>query len=184
MRRTEEQVSRTLHLWRAPPAPEPPSLPKEEVAVLGQRPAAPMKRGVGNGANPRPPRAAPSNRGRRESRGPGPLLELPPGGACPPPMPLRQERFLPRLRPAGCDWTSVPEMRVEEGPRSPWAECPADSGANASARSGARGAVAPGGYTPDHPLVQAIAQAIDQWARSQATQRQPPGAPTWRQYPR
>ena len=73
VRRTEDQVSRTLHLWPAPPAPEPSSPPKEEVAMLGQRPAAPVERGVGNIANPRPPRAASFNCGRRERRGPGPL---------------------------------------------------------------------------------------------------------------
>ena len=43
------------------------------------------------------------------------------------------------LRSAECERNSVTEMQVEEGPRSPWAERPTESGANASARSGARG---------------------------------------------
>ena len=51
--------------------------------------------------------------------------------------------FLPGLRPAGCECAAVSEMRVGEGPRSPWAERPADSGANASARSGGTGGRCP-----------------------------------------
>ena len=42
---------------------------------------------------------------------------------------------------------------------------------------GPGGPLPPEGYTPDHPLVQAIALAVDQWARSQAMPQTPPGAP-------
>ena len=68
VRRTEEQLSRTLYLWSAPLAPEPLSPPKKEVALLGREPAVPKESRVGNGADPRPPRTVPSYRGRREIR--------------------------------------------------------------------------------------------------------------------
>ena len=48
---------------------------------------------------------------------------------------------------------------------------------------GAGGPFPPGGYTLDHQLVQVIAQAVEQWVRSQAVPRPRPGAPAWRQYP-
>ena len=174
VRRTEEQVSRTLHLWRAPPAPEPSPPPKEEVAVLGQRPAAQVERGVGNGANPRPPRAAPPNRGRRGRRGPGPLC-----WNCH--LEGHAHRQCPYPRGDFCQDCGQPGVT---GPRCPRCESRRGQGARGPNVPQTQGPLPPGGYTPDHPLVQAITQAIDQWARSQATPRPPPGAPTWRQYPR